>query len=134
MRNFRLNSKGFTLIELMITIVIIGILAAIAYPSYLDQLRKTRRSDAHAALLNMAAHMEHYFTEKNTYIGATPANIGVSATSGEGYYRLSISNLNTTTYTLNAAPIAGGPQANDTCGTLTLTHTNIKGPNPDTCW
>ena len=124
---------GFTLMELMVTIVIVGILAAIAYPAYVDQMRKTRRSDAQSALLNMAAHMEHYFTENNTYLGATADSIGVSSTSPEGYYDMSITNLTATSYTLNAAPVATGPQASDTCGTLTLTNTNLKGPNID-CW
>jgi type IV pilus assembly protein PilE len=126
---------GFTLIELMITIVIVGILAAISYPAYVDQMKRTRRSDGQAALLSMAARMEHYYTENNTYIGATPTTIGASATSAEGYYNMSISNLTATTYTLNATAIAGKAQATDTaCTPLTLTYANVKGPNPTTCW
>lgn len=128
------TQRGFSLIELMIAVAIVAILAAIAYPAYNEQVTRARRSDAHSALLNMAALMEHYYTENNTYVGANaPSDIGGSATSPEGHYNLSISNVTATTYTLNAAPT--GAQADDTtCGTLTLTNTNVKGPNPGTCW
>lgn len=129
------NLKGFTLIELMIAVAIVAILAAIAYPAYNEQVTKARRSDAHAALMNTAALMEHYYTENNSYVGASVANIGASATSPEGYYNMTVGNITSTSYTLSATPVAGGPQAGDTtCGTLTLTSTNIKGPNPAACW
>lgn len=126
-------TKGFSLIELMIAVAIVAILAAIAYPAYNEQVTKARRSDAHSALLNMAALMEHYYTENNTYAGASIANIGANATSSEGHYNMSIGNLSATTYTLTATPT--GAQASDTtCGALTLTNTNVKGPNPASCW
>lgn len=128
------KQSGFNLIELLIVVTIIGILAAIAYPSYNEQVMKARRSDAHTGLLNLSALMEHYFTENNSYTGATPAGVGGSAFSQEGHYALSISNLTATSYTLTATPVAGGAQATDSCGALTLTSTNIKGPNPQTCW
>lgn len=132
---FDLKYAGFTLIELLVAIVIVGILAAISYPAYIDQMKKTRRSDGQAALLTMAARMEHYFTENNTYVGATPATLGVAAISPEGYYNMTITNLTATTYTLNATPVVGGPQASDTtCSPLTITHANVKGPSPTTCW
>lgn len=128
-------SKGFTLIELVIVVAVVAILATIAYPTYEEQIRKARRTDAKTGLLELATLMEHYYTDNNTYAGATtPTLVGGTAVSREGYYNLSISNLTASTYTLNAAPIAGTPQASDTCGTLTLTHTNIKGPTPNTCW
>ena len=65
-----LNTKGFTLIELMIAVAIVGILAGIAYPSYQDSVRKSRRADAKGALLGFANAMERYFTENNSYLGA----------------------------------------------------------------
>ncbi len=126
------HQKGFSLIELMIVLAVVAILAAIAYPSYQDQMNKSRRTDGQAFLLEMATLMEHYYTENNSYAGATVTNIGGGGTSREGYYAVTITNLSGSTWTLNAAPI--GAQATDTCGTLTLTHTNIKGPTPDTCW
>lgn len=59
--------RGFTLIELMITVAIIGILASIAYPAYQDSVRKARRSDGHAFLLDAMARQERFYTENNTY-------------------------------------------------------------------
>ena len=63
-----LNTKGFTLVELMIAVAIVGILASIAYPSYQDSVRKSRRADAKGALLGFANAMERHFTENNSYL------------------------------------------------------------------
>jgi len=130
-KQFRM--RGFSLMELMIAVLIVGVLAAIAYPTYTDHMNRTRRADGKAALLNMANYMEHYYTENNGYTGATVAGIGLTGTtSQEGYYTLSISAPTNTSYTLTATP--AGVQAGDTtCGALTLTNTNIKGPTTD-CW
>lgn len=129
------RAQGFSLIELMIVLAVVAILAAVAYPSYEEQVNRARRSDAHTTLLEMANLMEHYYTENNTYVGAnTPADVGGPAVSREGFYNMTISNVTATTFTLNAAPVPGGAQDGDSCGTLTLTHTNLRGPTPDTCW
>lgn len=122
--------RGFSLIELMIVVVIMGILVGIAYPTYSEKITRVRRTDGQTALLNLATHLEHYFSENNTYIGATLSNVGVDASSSENYYTLSISNLSASTYTLTATP--GGAQATDSCGSLTITHTFQKGPAG--CW
>ena len=101
---------GFTLMELMVTVVIVGILAAIAYPTYMDYVYRSRRSDGQNALLNLANYMEHFFTENNTYTGATltsggvTGSLGVTNTSPEGYYTVSISSNTGTAYTLTATP------------------------------
>jgi type IV pilus assembly protein PilE len=129
------NEKGFNLIELMIVVTIVAILAAVAYPSYEEQVRRARRTDGQTGLLELVNLMEHYYTENNTYVGADdPADVGGPAVSREGFYNMTISNVTATTFTVSAAPVGGGPQDGDSCGTLTLTHTNIKGPMPDTCW
>jgi type IV pilus assembly protein PilE len=148
-----LNEKGFTLVELMIVVAIVGILAGIAYPSYQSSVMKSRRVDAQGALLGFANAMERHFTEGNTYLGAAgtdgaPADTGApriySATSpvggGTAYYDLAINDgVTANSYTLSATPT--GAQANDPCGTLTLTQTGVKGIDDanegfsaDDCW
>jgi type IV pilus assembly protein PilE len=124
--------KGFTLMELMITVVIVSILASIAYPAYQNYLYRTRRADGQAALMNLSTYMEHYYTENNTYASATLSALGLTNTSQQGYYTVAITSSSSTAYTLTATPVA--PQTGDTtCPTLTLTNTNIKGPSL-TCW
>ena len=140
------KSNGFTLIELMITVAIVGILASIAYPSYQGSVMKSRRADATGALLGLANAMERHFTETNSYLGAADIN-GVptifSATSpvdgGTAYYNLTIDPATTaSSYTLNAVPDPANAQINDKCGTLTLTNTGIKGNSnglsQSECW
>jgi type IV pilus assembly protein PilE len=123
-------SAGFTLIELMITVAIIGILTSIAYPSYQDSIMKSRRVDAQGALMGLANAMERYYTVNNTYVGATVGPAGIySATSpvdgGTAYYNLSIPASSSSAYQIQAAPT--GPQTNDKCNTLTLNQTGVRG-------
>jgi type IV pilus assembly protein PilE len=129
------KQQAFTLIELMVTVAIVGILAGIAYPSYQDSVMKSRRADAKGALLGFANAMERHFTENNTYKGAgnnldndTGAPKVFSATSpvdgGTPYYNLTILVVTTDSYTLQAEPI--NAQANDKCGKLSLTQTGVR--------
>jgi type IV pilus assembly protein PilE len=130
------TQSGFTLIELMISVAIVGILAAIAYPSYQDKVIKSRRTDAQGALLGFANAMERYFTENNTYKGAAgtmaaPTDTGspwiYSKTSpvdgGTAYYNLIIIAATATTYTLQATPI--NAQAGN--GIMQITGTGLRG-------
>jgi type IV pilus assembly protein PilE len=131
----QLQQNGFTLIELMVTVAIVGILAGIAYPSYQDSVMKSRRADAKGALLGLANAMERHFTARNTYLGAgtidgdTGSPTIFSATSpvdgGTPYYNLTINAATASAYTLHAVPT--GAQANDKCGTLSLTQTGVRG-------
>ena len=130
---------GFTLIELMITVAIVGILASIAYPSYQDSVRKSRREDAKGVLLGLANAMERRFTENNFYTGAsgtagTPADTGAPRiytipTATAIYYTITISAASASSYTLSAVPTG-----TDTCGTLTLDHIGVKTPSTAGCW
>ncbi|VAW83146.1 Type IV pilus biogenesis protein PilE [hydrothermal vent metagenome] len=129
------NQKGFSLIELMIVVAIIGILAAIGYPSYQDSVQKSRRADCEGALVGFSGAMERRFTTMNSYAGAGPAGADTGAPTiystqcpidgGTPSYNLTIQASTATTYTLAATPING--QASDACGTLTLTQANVKG-------
>lgn len=128
---------GFTLIELMIVVVIVAILAAIAYPNYIEQVRKTRRSDAQAALMTVGQALERCYTEYNAYNHTNCALIDSSgsalasqyATTGEQYYTLSLDTLDSSTFILRATPI--GDQINDKCGYLTYDHVGRKGVEKD---
>ena len=136
------RQRGFTLIELMITVAVIAILAAIAYPSYQDSIRKSRRTDAKNALTQAMANMERYYTENNTY--ATAAICGTAplicpgscsagtCTSTEGNYLITLPSVNmgvskalsANTFTVLATPVVGGTQALD--GMLSIDEKNQK--------
>lgn len=142
----KIKQTGFTLVELMITVAIVGILSSVGYPSYVKYIQKAKRSEAQAALVSMATAMEQWRVENNNdYTGVT---VGTGSTaifsnqvptdgSGTKTYTLSISTLAAGNYTLTATPVA--PQDTDDCGVLTLSSTGLKGANgtaPDTagCW
>ncbi|HSH29212.1 MAG TPA: type IV pilin protein [Thiohalobacter sp.] len=126
------RQHGFTLIELMIVVAIVGILAAIAYPSYREQVRDSYRADCAGALTSLANAMERFRTVNNTYTGATVANLMPSTTcpidgGGPTTYTLQITAQDATTYSLQAAIDANGPMAGDACGNLTLNNRGVKG-------
>lgn len=128
----RVHRAGFTLIEVMITVAIIGILAAIAYPSYQEHVRKARRADAQSGLMELAQFMERHYTSQGGYLangnsGASPT-LPFSETPKDGttkYYDVTLSAASASAYTLQAAP--KGAMAADDCGSLTLTNTGAKG-------
>jgi type IV pilus assembly protein PilE len=135
------KEQGFTLIELMITVVIVAILASVAVPSYQGQMQKARRADAYDCLLNAAQRQENFFYQNNTYASNVGA-LGMTAQScGEGdYYELEVTTGNATSYLLTASRVAGSPQIKDTrCGDLTLSSAGVKSnvngslPGSD-CW
>ncbi|NOR71033.1 MAG: prepilin-type N-terminal cleavage/methylation domain-containing protein [Methylomarinum sp.] len=146
-----IEEKGFTLIELMIVVAIIGVLAGIAYPSYQDSVLKSRRRDAEGVLLGFANAMERYYTETNSYCdaggtgGASSCGTSTKDTGSpsifsikspldgsDKYYDLTISAVSDNSYTIRATPFGG--QSNDSCGNLELTHTGVKTPATSGCW
>lgn len=129
------KQRGFSLIELMVVVAIVGIIAAFAYPSYLEQVRSSRRADCSGALTSLGSAMERFYTVNSTYLGAAAggANTGTPAVfagtcpvdGNTPTYNLTIQAATASTYTLRATPI--GSQVDDKCGSLTLTNTGVKG-------
>jgi len=137
------KNRGFTLIELMVTVAIIGILAGIAYPSYLSQVRKSRRSDAVQGLALLQQAQERWRSNNAIYAsnaqmtGAWPSGLGIAATTSGTYYTLSISGTPTATgYVALATAVSTTSQNGDTgCTVLTVTVTNGTAANtPTACW
>lgn len=134
-RNAR-NAAGFTLIELMIVVAIVAIIAAIAYPSFADQVRKSRRAQAKADLLEVAQLAERHRTIANTY---ADYELPFDQSPREGTARYTIQwaqDPDASTFELEAVPLDS--QAQDPCGTLTLDQANRKTPAPGgdgpLCW
>jgi type IV pilus assembly protein PilE len=131
------SDSGFTLIELMIVVAIIAIISAIAFPSYQDSVRKSRRADAKAGLLELAQFMERTYTLNNTYVGAALPFVQTPKDTGTKFYDIAVNIPSANAFTLSATPIAGTPQAADKCGVLSLANTGVKTVSSSTvseCW
>ena len=125
------QETGFTLLELMVVVVIVTILVSIAVPSYMQQVRQSRRTEAKAAILDLAGREETYFATNGTNYTNTAANLGYATFTpiGSGYYNIAVCvataagttppcdpNANAPTapsYYITATPVAGLSQAND---------------------
>ena len=122
----RARRTGFTLVELTIAIAVLAVLAAVAFPSYLNALRKGRRSEAVAALSAVQQGQERWRANNQQYTASlTDLNAGMPAsgavTGPGGYYTLSIQQADATGYVLAAQAVAGTSQAGDTgCETMRL--------------
>jgi type IV pilus assembly protein PilE len=129
------TDRGFSMVEMLIVMVIIGILAAVAFPSYQDSLIRGRRTDAKVALNDMSQRLERCFTQFGAY-DADDCDIDAPTDSPEGFYSVDIDDVDAGSYTLSAAP--QGAQENDVaCGTLGMDNTGAHtatGDDTDRCW
>lgn len=133
---FEKQQSGFSLIELMVVVAIIGILSSIAYPSYLEYVRKARRSDAQQHLMALAQQNQQYFIDQRAY-ASTPSTLLATPTSVSTYYTLAI-NVNAgppASFSIDAVPTTAGGQNLDACGTLTIASSGARTASSGTsCW
>lgn len=144
-------STGFTLIELMIVVAIVGILSAIAFPSYTSYVAKGRRADARVQLLQAAQFMERFYTANDRYdqdragnsvYSQIPSNLKRAPSEGTQMYGLVEPTALTVTasdYKLTMQPVSGSAMASDGCGSFTITQVGVKDVtggtlSKDTCW
>ena len=135
------RENGFTVIELLIAVAILGVLSAIAIPSYLDNVSRSRRAEAKTVLMQVASDQERFFSSNNTYTTDDFPLTGVAdgRESDSGYYDVSVAACGggTIANCFVATATAQNEQAGETCATLTLSNTGVRGAtgaSAEECW
>jgi type IV pilus assembly protein PilE len=129
--------RGITLIELMIVVVVIGILAAIAYPNYQEFSARAKRNEARSALLALATNQERFYLNNNTDpqdLTALGFSTTPTATPETGYYTIQVTAADASNFTATATYLHGGNEATK-CTTFTIDGRGAKTSGPETnCW
>lgn len=127
--------NGFTLIELLIAVAIVGILAAIAIPSYTAYVRQSNRTDAVRTLTLGAQALERCYSQAFTYVGCATVPVGLTS---QGNYTITLTGLTATTYVLTAVPVSPQQLGDATCTSFILNQTGAQSTTPAansrTCW
>lgn len=139
--NIPRQHRGFTLIEVMIVVAIVGILSAIAYPSYSEYIRRGHRADARAGLLQAQQYLERASTATGVYPTTLPDNLTWASDTTKRYTIGFVAGNTNAAFTLVATRKAGGAQATDRCGDFTITNTGVRsalnyssGTTAAECW
>lgn len=125
--------RGFTLIELMLVVVIIGILAGIALPGYQEYVRQARRAEVATVLLENAQLLERHYARHGGYDVGTAGLADQSPVSGAAVYQV-VTTLAAESFTLTATAVPGGIMAGDACAVYTLNQVNQRAPADSRCW
>lgn len=129
------RNRGFTLNELMITVAIVGVLASVVYPSYVDFVSRSNRSEGQRELLRIANLQEQFFVDNRAYTEVM-TNLGLSADpfiTENGHYNIDAKVVNGS-FTLTATAVSSQKVNDSDCLTLTITDTGKKSSSPEECW
>ena len=140
------HTRGFTLVELMVVMAIVVILFSVAIPSYQMQVRKSHRTEAKTALMDLAGREERLYSTTNNY-SSTPSALGYTVTGntvpfavGSGYYQVTITNIAAgppPTFTVTATPLTADQQKDTQCTSFSINQAGTRtatGSSPNSCW
>jgi type IV pilus assembly protein PilE len=127
---------GFTLIEVMITLAIVAILAVIALPTYRDHIRKSRRAEAQAFLMNVAGRQQQFLIDTRAYAGSIATAVGAPPSDVAAFYNVTLVAVGgpPPTFVVTATPRPDTDQPSDSCGVLGIDQTGTKTAALASCW